>query len=157
MIRRFLILILMVCAIIGILNFPDHFNKDAALSAYNGCIELMGQINLTPEIFMIGTRTSGGRGYFGEYLAEPEGKSGTDTVFGGTSLNSVTVYLTAQIDSEQGSAEIILHESGTKRTLEPDDDGNISLALSWSGGSNYISVVYDNFTGRVMLWAQDGE
>lgn len=105
----------------------DDSVKDAILDAYSSLMDTAGSWALTPDRSLQGERVRGEDDYTGTYAADYEDFSGTELLFGGTTLNREagnTVELTCSLDIEEGEAAIFLC-SGSEEPV---------LLLSESGG-----------------------
>ena len=67
-------------------NLADDEVKDTILNAINSVNEAGGKTALTNEIFLQGKRTAGEDSYIGTYQADYTRFSGTEILFGGTTV-----------------------------------------------------------------------
>ena len=78
----------------------DDSVKDAILDAYGSLVDAVGSWALTPDRSLQGERVQGEDGYTGTYEADYEDFSGTELLFGGTTLDRAagnTVELTCSL------------------------------------------------------------
>ena len=127
------------CSSGGVLDSKEKNEqlKDTILETYDALIGGAGTAVLTPERSLEGRLTRGEDDYTGSYRASYTEFTGTEVLFGGTTLKREeggTLELTCSLSLESGKAEVLLR-SGS-------DDPEI--LLSGSGES----------TGT---WAVDGE
>ena len=89
----------------------DDSVKDAILDAYGSLVDAAGSWALTPDRSLQGERIRGEDDYTGTYEADYEDFSGTELIFGGTTLDREagnTVDLSRSLDIEEGKAAVFL-------------------------------------------------
>lgn len=85
----------------------DDSEKDAILDAYSSLVDTVGSWALTLEGSLQGERVPGEDDYTGTYAADYEDFSGTELLFGGTTLDREagdTVEVTCSLTVEEGEA-----------------------------------------------------
>lgn len=111
----------------------------------------LGQTQISDSKHLIGSRDAGIDDYVGSYMAECEGNSGRDVIFGGASVEERILYVSGNVKTESGSAVVRIRLNDEVIELTPDDNGNFETELSLESGGNYIMVLYEDFTGTVEL------
>lgn len=131
-----------------------HF-KDAGqvLDFLEGVAEDLGASQITADKDLIGERLCAADAYTGRYLAECDGNTGKDVVFGGASIEGRKLYISGCIITWSGQATIRIRMNEEVIELEPDEDGYFKTELSLDSGGNYICVKFSDFTGTVDLTA----
>ena len=132
----------------------DDSVKDAILNAYGSLVDTTGSWALTPEGSLKGERIPGEDDYTGTYAADYEDFSGTELLFGGTTLNREagnTVELTCSLDIEEGEAAIFLCSGSEEPVLLLSESGDYSGTIEVGGGSTYIGVWGEGLTGSVSI------
>lgn len=125
--------------------------QEDVMELLDGVAKELGAYQITSDKDLIGTRLLGEDAYAGRYLAECDGNTGKDVVFGGASVYSGKLYVGGYISVESGKATVRIRMNGEVTELEPDEDGYFGTELSLESGGNYIMVVYENFYGTVDL------
>jgi hypothetical protein len=85
----------------------NHVDKDKALDVYNGVIQNAGKATLTKSIFLKGDRKFGADSYVGIYKADYKKLTGTEYLFGNTSIERKSgkyVTVTCTFDVADGTA-----------------------------------------------------
>lgn len=148
------IIALLVCAAVlyGFFGFGRTLDpKEFILSRYESFVSALGHAALTPEFLLEGERSFGEDGYVGGYCAELKGKTGEETVFGGTSTEARRLRLLVYIKTESGSAKVKLIKGEKTETVYTDVFGGAEISAEFFGGSNYIAVDYESFVGSVSI------
>ncbi|WP_343208167.1 hypothetical protein [Anaerolentibacter hominis] len=143
----------LVPLILLILLLATGCSKDTVLDGYNQLLNMVGKIALTGSLSLEGEREYGSDRYTGTYQAEYQDFNGTETLFGGTGLsreegNKLTI--TCKFTADEGKAVLFFSGKDDPEVLcgEYDDwTGTVTL----SGGSEYIGICGENFTGSVDL------
>ena len=113
-----------------------------------------GSWALTPDRSLQGERVRGEDDYTGTYAADYEDFSGTELLFGGTTLNREagnTVELTCSLDIEEGEAAIFLCSGSEEPVLLLSESGDYSGTIEVGGGSVYLGVWAVGVTGSVSI------
>ena len=132
----------------------DDSAKDAILDAYGSLVDAVGSWALTPDRSLQGERVRGEDDYTGTYAADYEDFSGTELLFGGTTLNREagnTVELTCSLDIEEGEAAIFLCSGSEEPVLLLSESGDYSGTIEVGGGSVYLGVWGEGVTGSVSI------
>ena len=147
------LLYLMIVSVIGCFMMVGC-TKDEVLKTYNDTIQIAGSSLITNETSLKGTKEKGIDDYTGTYQADYTKFSGTEYLFGGTSIEreagkQVTVTCTLKITS--GTAKLFwLSGSDEAKTLI-ETDGTYTETITLPDGGNYIGIECENFTGSLDL------
>ena len=132
----------------------DDSVKDAILDAYGSLVDAAGSWALTPDRSLQGGRVRGEDDYTGDYEADYEGFSGTELLFGGTTLDREsgdTVELTCALDIEEGEAVVFLCSGLEDPVIRLSENGAYASAIEVGGGSTYIGVWGKGANGSVSI------
>lgn len=132
----------------------DDSVKDAILNAYDSLVDAAGSWALTPDHSLQGERVRGEDDYTGTYEADYEDFSGTELLFGGTTLNREagdTVELTCALDIEEGDAVVFLCSGLEDPVILLSENGDYASAIEVGGGSTYIGVWGKGANGSVSI------
>ena len=128
--------------------------KDAVLDAYGSLVDTAGSWALTPDRSLHGERVPGEDDYTGTYAADYEDFSGTELLFGGTTLDREagdTVEVTCSLAIEEGEAAIFLRSGSEDPVILLSESGDYSGTIEVGGGSTYIGVWGEGLTGSVSI------
>lgn len=132
----------------------DDSVKDTLVGAYGSLVDAAGSWALTPDRSLQGERVRGEDDYTSTYAADYEDFSGTELLFGGTTLNREagnTVELTCSLDIEEGEAAIFLCSGSEEPVLLLSESGDYSGTIEVGGGSVYLGVWGEGVTGSVSI------
>ena len=132
----------------------DDSVKDAIVDAYGSLVDAAGSWALTPDRSLQGERVPGEDDYTGTYEAGYEDFSGTELIFGGTTLDREagdTVEVICSLDIEEGNAAIFLCSGGEEPVLLLSGSGDYSGAIEVEGSSTYLGVWGEGVTGGVAI------
>ena len=132
----------------------DDSVKDAILDAYSSLMDTAGSWALTPDRSLQGERVRGEDDYTGTYAADYEDFSGTELLFGGTTLNREagnTVELTCSLTVEEGEAAVFLCSGAEEPVLLLSESGDYSGTIEVGSGSVYLGVWGEGLTGSVSI------
>ena len=128
--------------------------KDAILDAYSSLMDTAGSWALMPDRSLQGERVRGEDDYTGAYAADYEDFSGTELLFGGTTLDREagnTVELSCSLDIETGEAAVFLYSGSEDPVILLSKSGDYESTLTVGGGSTYIGVWGEGATGSVSI------
>ena len=128
--------------------------KDALVGAYGSLVDAAGSWALTLEGSLQGERVPGEDDYTGTYAADYEDFSGTELLFGGTTLDREagdTVEVTCSLAIEEGEATIFLRSGSEDPVLLLSESGDYSGTIEVGGGSVYLGVWGEGVTGSVSI------
>ena len=132
----------------------DDSVKDAILDAYSSLMDTAGSWALTPDRSLQGERVRGEDDYTGTYAADYEDFSGTELLFGGTTLDREagdTVEVTCSLTVEEGEATIFLRSGSEDPVILLSESGDYSSTIEVGGGSIYLGVWGEGVTGSVSI------
>lgn len=125
-------------------------SPEEAVSQLDILFGWLGQAQLTGDDALVGTRQCADD-YTGTYTAECAHISGQEAVFGGMSVQERKLALYAQIHTNSGSAVLRICQGDNVKVYTVPNEEPIQINLSFSGGGNYITLDYENFTGTVQV------
>ena len=132
----------------------DDSVKDAILDAYSSLMDTAGSWALTPDRSLQGERVRGEDDYTGDYEAGYEDFSGTELLFGGTTLDREagnTVELSCSLDIEEGEAVVFLCSGSDDPVILLSGSGDYSSTIEVGGGSTYIGVWGEEANGSASI------
>ena len=132
----------------------DDSVKDTILDAYGSLMDAAGSWALTPDRSLQGDRVRGEDDYTGTYEAGYEDFSGTELLFGGTTLDREagnTVDLSCSLAIEEGEAAVFLCSGSEEPVILLSESGDYNSTIEVVGGSTYIGVWGEGVTGGVFI------
>lgn len=132
----------------------DDSVKDTLVGAYGSLVDAAGSWALTPDRSLQGERVRGEDDYTGTYEANYEDFSGTELLFGGTTLDREagnTVELSCSLDIEEGEAAVFLCSGLEEPMILLSESGDYSSTIEVGGGSTYIGVWGEGVAGSVSI------
>ena len=132
----------------------DDSVKDAILNAYGSLVDAAGALALTPDRSLQGERVRSEDDYTGTYEADYEDFSGTELLFGGTTLDraaGTTVELTCSLHIEEGEAAVFLCSGGEDPVVLLSESGDYASTIEVGGRSTYIGVWGEEANGSVSI------
>ena len=132
----------------------DDSVKDAILDAYDSLMDAAGSWALTPDRSLQGERVRGEDDYTGIYEAGYEDFSGTELLFGGTTLDREAghmVELSCALDIEAGEAAVFLCSGSEDPVILLSESGDYESILTVGGGSTYIGVWGEGASGSISI------
>ena len=132
----------------------DDSVKDTLVGAYGSLVDAAGSWALTPDRSLQGERVRGEDDYTGTYAADYEDFSGTELLFGGTTLDREagdTVEVTCSLTVEEGEAAIFLNSGSEDPVILLSESGDYSTTIEVGGGSIYLGVWGEGVTGSVSI------
>lgn len=132
----------------------DDSVKDAILDAYGSLVDAAGSWALTPDRSLQGERSRGEDDYTGTYGADYEDFSGTELLFGGTTLDRAagdTVEISCSLNIEEGEAAVFLCSGSEEPVILLSGSGDYASTIEVGNGSTYIGVWGEGATGNVSI------
>ena len=132
----------------------DDSVKDTLVGAYGSLVDAAGSWALTPDRSLQGERVRGEDDYTGTYEANYEDFSGTELLFGGTTLDRAagnTIELSCSLDIEEGEAAVFLCSGSEDPVVLLAESGDYSSTIEVGGGSTYIGVWGEGVAGSVSI------
>lgn len=144
---------LMIASIIGCFMMVGC-SKDEVLNIYNDTIQIAGSSLITNEASLTGTKEKGVDDYTGTYQAEYKKFTGTEYLFGGTSIEreagkEITVTCTLTITSGTAKVFWLSGSDEAKTLLETGETYTETITLP--DGGNYFGIECEDFTGSLNL------
>ena len=119
------------------------------MGAYGSLVDAAGSWALTPDRSLQGERVRGEDDYTGTYEADYQDFSGTELLFGGTTLDRAagnTVEISCSLDIEEGEAA-----GSDDPVILLSGSGDYSSTIEVGGGSTYIGVWGEEANGSVSI------
>ena len=132
----------------------DDSVKDAILDAYGSLVDAAGALALTPDRSLRGERVRGEDDYTGDYEADYEDFSGTELLFGGTTLDREagdTVELSCSLNIEEGEIAVFLCSGSEDPVILLSESGDYTSTIEVGDGSTYIGVWGEGANGSVSI------
>ena len=132
----------------------DDSVKDTLVGAYGSLVDAAGSWALTPDRSLQGERVRGEDDYTGTYEANYEDFSGTELLFGGTTLvreAGNTIELSCSLDIEEGEAAVFLCSGSDDPVILLSGSGDYSSTIEVGGGSTYIGVWGEEANGSASI------
>ena len=132
----------------------DDSVKDTLVGAYGSLVDAAGSWALTPDRSLQGERVRSEDDYTGTYEANYEDFSGTELLFGGTTLDREagdTVEVTCSLTVEEGEAAVFLCSGAEEPVLLLSESGDYSGTIEVGSGSVYLGVWGEGLTGSVSI------
>ena len=132
----------------------DDSVKDTLVRAYGSLVDAAGSWALTPDRSLRGERVRGEDDYTGTYEANYEDFSGTELLFGGTTLDREagnTVELSCSLNIEEGEIAVFLCSGSEDPVILLSESGDHSSTIEVVGGSTYIGVWGKGANGSVSI------
>ena len=123
----------------------------------NDAFEHLGALSLMNSYSLAGKREFGEDDYTGSYTAAYRGLSKRETLFGGTTLDTMdgrTLVIRCKTERESGTLKLLL-VGGAEDTVLFDGEGAFETELQPQPGSWYIVLETEDFTGSVTLTVAD--
>lgn len=128
--------------------------KDGILGTYNHAIQAAGDTQLTSNWSLEGKRKYGVDHYTGTYTADYKDFSGTEYIFGGTSIDREAgneIEITCKLNITNGTAKLVLQSGSDDHQTLIESTGEYSETIELPPAGNYIIVDGDGFTGSIEL------
>ena len=128
--------------------------KDHLLEAYGALLDEAGSTVLTPESRLKGRLKKGGDDYTGSYEADYSDFTGTELLFGGTTLEregGSTLSIRCTLSLENGSAAVFLRSGSDDPVVLLSESGAYTGTVEADGASTYIGVWGDHADGSVSI------
>ena len=109
---------------------------------------------LTPDRSLQGERVRGEDDYTGTYEANYEDFSGTELLFGGTTLDRAagnTIELSCSLNIEEGEAAVFLCSGSEDPVILLSESGDYTSTIEVGDGSTYIGVWGEGANGSVSI------
>lgn len=132
----------------------DDSVKDTLVGAYGSLVDAAGSWALTPDRSLQGERVRSEDDYTGTYEANYEDFSGTELLFGGTTLDRAagnTVELSCSLNIEEGEIAVLLCSGSEDPVILLSESGDYSSTIEVGGGSTYIGVWGEGANGSVSI------
>lgn len=128
--------------------------KDGILNIYGALIDKAGAAALTPEGELEGRLERGADDYTGAYAATYADFTGTELLFGGTTLEregGSTLKIECSLSLEGGEAAVFLRSGAEDPVVLLSGSGAYTGTVEVDGASTYIGVWGDHASGTVSI------
>ena len=127
-------------------------SKDEILNHYNNIVQSAGSIELTGKSSLQGEK--GIDDYTGTYTADYSNFSGTEYLFGGTSIKREAgkeLSIDCTLEITEGTAKVFWSSGSDEAVTLIEATGTYSDTITLPDGGNYIGIECENFTGNIEL------
>lgn len=131
----------------------SSFGKDQVITWYDNVLKTLSKELITSDQKLIGERRFTDDQYVGAYSADCDGADGRDVIFGGASIETRRIKISAEVERSSGSVTIRLCLGTETVDYVPDENGIFEKEIVFKGAENYIMLDYEDFTGTVALSA----
>ena len=129
-------------------------SKDEILNYYNNIVQSAGSIELTGKASLQGEKEKGIDDYTGTYTADYANFSGTEYLFGGTSIKREAgkeLSIDCTLEITEGTAKVFWISGADEAVTLFETTGTYSDTITLPEGGNYIGIECENFTGNIEL------
>ena len=129
-------------------------SKDEILNYYNNMVQSAGSIELTGKSSLQGEKEKGIDDYTGTYTADYANFSGTEYLFGGTSIKREAgkeLSIDCTLEITEGTAKVFWISGSDKAVTLIETTGTYSDTITLPDGGNYIGIECESFTGSIEL------
>ena len=129
-------------------------SKDEILNHYNNIVQSAGSIELTGKSSLQGEKEKGIDDYTGTYTADYANFSGTEYLFGGTSIKREAgkeLSIDCALEVTEGTAKVFWISGADEEATLLETTGTYSDTITLPEGGNYIGIECENFTGSIEL------
>ena len=129
-------------------------SKGEILNHYNNIVQSAGSIELTGKASLQGEKEKGIDDYTGTYTADYANFSGTEYLFGGTSIKREAgkeLFIDCTLEIMEGTAKVFWISGSDEAVTLIEATGTYSDTITLPDGGNYIGIECENFTGNIEL------
>jgi len=147
-------IVLSLCLILLGASVLSGCTKDEFLDQYNNIVQSAGSIALTGNSSLQGTKEKGIDDYTGTYTADYANFSGTEYLFGGTSIKREAgkeLSIDCTLEITEGTAKVFWISGSDEAVTLIEATGTYIDTITLPDGGNYIGIECENFTGNIEL------
>ena len=147
-------IVLSLCLILLGASVLSGCTKDEVLDQYNNIVQSAGSIALTGNSSLQGTKEKGIDDYTGTYTADYANFSGTEYLFGGTSIKREAgkeLSIDCTLEITEGTAKVFWISGSDEAVTLIEATGTYSDTITLPDGGNYIGIECENLTGNIEL------
>ena len=147
-------IVLSLCLILLGASVLSGCTKDEFLDQYNNIVQSAGSIALTGNSSLQGTKEKGIDDYTGTYTADYANFSGTEYLFGGTSIKREAgkeLSIDCALEITEGTAKVFWISGSDEAVMLIEATGTYSDTITLPDGGNYFGIECENFTGSIEL------
>ena len=129
-------------------------SKDEILNHYNNIVQSAGSIELTGKSSLQGEKEKGIDDYTGTYMADYANFSGTEYLFGGTSIKREAgkeLSIDCALEVTEGTAKVFWISGADEVVTLLETTGTYSDTITLPDGGNYIGIECESVTGSIEL------
>lgn len=129
-------------------------NPSRIVKAFGELVGDAGNAALTPQSKLQGHKENGVDDYTGAYEATYSEFTGTEILFGGTTLEreaGSTIHITCSLSLESGEAAVFLRSGADDPIILLSESGEYDGTIEVDGTSTYIGVWGDRADGTVSI------
>lgn len=142
-----IIILIIICL------FMTSCSKDDIIKTYDNINKTLGDLSLTNDNNLKGTRTFGLDHYVGTYKVEYKNFSGKEILFGGTTIdrkNTSTIKINIKVENSKGKLEIIMNTKNKEEVLA-NTNGSYEYQFDIKDGSNYFLISGTKYSGKINI------
>lgn len=128
--------------------------KDEILNHYNNVVQSAGSIELTGNSSLQGKKDNGIDDYTGTYQADYKAYTGTEYLFGGTSIKREAgkdIVVTCTLEVTSGTAKVFWISGADEAVTLLETTGIYNDTITLPDGGNYIGIECEDFTGNIEM------
>ena len=147
-------IVLSFCLILLGASVLSGCTKDEFLDQYNNIVQSAGSIELTGKSSLQGEKEKGIDDYTGTYAADYANFSGTEYLFGGTSIKREAgkeLSIDCALEVTEGTAKVFWISGSDEAVTLIEATGTYSDTITLPDGGNYIGIECESFTGSIEL------
>ena len=147
-------IVLSLCLILLGASVLSGCTKDEFLDQYNNIVQSAGSIELTGKSSLQGEKEKGIDDYTGTYTADYANFSGTEYLFGGTSIKREAgkeLSIDCTLEITEGTAKVFWISGSDEAVTLIEATGTYSDTITLPDGGNYIGIECESFTGSIEL------
>lgn len=142
-----------IAILIIVCMFITACNKNDIIKFYDKVNKTLGDLSLTSDSFLKGKRSFGVDHYVGTYKVEYNKFSGTEILFGGTTIereNGSNIKINIIVENSNGKLEIIMNAKNKEEILATKD-GVYEYEFDVKDGSNYLLISGTKYSGKINI------
>lgn len=128
-------------------------SKDLIIDTYDKIIRFFGEEILTSDKKLEGEREYGIDKYVGTYESNYKNFTGTEYLFGGTTIerkNGDMIHIKFTVNDSDGEINIIMKLKKEAKVLA-EEDGVYEFDFNIQDGNNYVIVKAKNYSGKLEM------
>ena len=151
--KRILALLAILLSVVFLSSCSVRINAEKVADQFDKGLYWLSSYQLTLDKKLAGSREIYDN-YTGKYIADYDGQSGGEVLFGGASLKEVAVAVYGKISTYSGTARIRVRMNTEIKYIETYGSGIFREILQFESGGNYIMTELENFYGHIELHSE---